>query len=62
MSDLLLGAVALMLVLEGLLPFLSPRSWRSMFERVTQLSDGQIRFVGLSSMLVGVVLLLAFWN
>ena len=62
MSDLLLGAVALMLVLEGLLPFLSPRSWRSMFERVTQLSDGQIRFVGLSSMLIGVVLLLAFWN
>jgi uncharacterized protein YjeT (DUF2065 family) len=62
MSDLLLGAVALMLVLEGLLPFLSPRSWRSMFERATQLSDGQIRFVGLSSMLIGVVLLLAFWN
>lgn len=62
MSDLLLGAVALMLVLEGLLPFLSPRSWRSMFERVTQLSDGQIRFVGLSSMLIGVVLLLLFWS
>ena len=62
MSDLLLGAIALMLVLEGLLPFLSPRSWRSMFERATQLSDGQIRFVGLSSMLIGVVLLLAFWN
>ena len=62
MSDLLLGAVALMLVLEGLLPFLSPRRWRSMFERATQLSDGQIRFVGLSSMLIGVVLLLVFWN
>ena len=62
MSDLLLGAIALMLVLEGLLPFLSPRRWRSMFERATQLSDGQIRFVGLSSMLIGVVLLLAFWN
>ena len=62
MSDLLLGAIALMLVLEGLLPFLSPRRWRSMFERATQLSDGQIRFVGLSSMLIGVVLLLVFWN
>ena len=62
MSDLLLGAIALMLVLEGLLPFLSPRRWRSMFERATQLSDGQIRFVGLSSMLIGVVLLLLFWS
>ena len=62
MSDLLLGAIALMLVLEGLLPFLSPQRWRSMFQKATQLSDGQIRFVGLSSMLIGVVLLLAFWN
>lgn len=62
MSDLLLGAVALMLVLEGLLPFLSPQRWRSMFERAMQLSDGQIRFFGLSSMLIGVVLLLIYWN
>jgi uncharacterized protein YjeT (DUF2065 family) len=62
MSDLLLGAIALMLVLEGLLPFLSPQSWRSMFERATKLSDGQIRFIGLSSMLIGLVLLLVFWR
>jgi uncharacterized protein len=62
MSDLLLGAVALMLVLEGLLPFLSPSRWRSMFERATRLSDGQIRFFGLSSMLIGLVLLLIYWN
>jgi uncharacterized protein YjeT (DUF2065 family) len=62
MSDLLLGAVALMLVLEGLLPFLSPGSWRSMFEKATQLSDGQIRFIGLSSMLAGMVLLMVFWS
>ena len=62
MADLLLGAVALMLVLEGLLPFLSPQSWRSMFERATRLSDGQIRFIGLSSMLIGVVLLLVYWS
>ena len=62
MTDLLLGAVALMLVFEGLLPFLSPARWRSIFERATRLSDGQIRFVGLSSMLIGVVLLLVFWN
>jgi uncharacterized protein len=62
MLDLLLGAVALMLVIEGLLPFLSPSSWRTMFERATRLSDGQIRFIGLSSMLVGLVLLLVYWH
>jgi uncharacterized protein YjeT (DUF2065 family) len=62
MSDLLLGAVALMLVLEGVLPFLSPTRWRSMFERATKFSDGQIRFFGLSSMIIGVVLLLIYWN
>jgi uncharacterized protein len=62
MVDLLLGAVALMLVLEGLMPFFSPTRWRAMFERVTKLSDGQIRFFGLSSMIVGVVLLLVYWN
>ena len=61
MSDLLLGAVALMLVFEGLLPFLSPQLWREMFERATRLSDGQIRFIGLSCMLVG-LLLLALWH
>jgi uncharacterized protein len=60
--DLLLGAGALMLVLEGLLPFLSPTSWRRMFERATQLSDGQIRFLGLSSMLAGLVALFLFWQ
>ena len=61
MGDLLLGALALMLVIEGLLPFLSPGSWRMMFERATRLSDGQIRFLGLSSMVAGLVLL-AVWR
>jgi uncharacterized protein len=60
-SDLLLGALALMLVIEGLLPFLSPRLWRSVFERAVRMSDGQLRFVGLSSMVVG-LLLLALWR
>ncbi|MGH8691688.1 MAG: DUF2065 domain-containing protein [Burkholderiales bacterium] len=52
-------ALALMLILEGVLPFLAPTLWRDTFRRITQMSDGQIRFVGLSSMLVGVLLL--FW-
>jgi len=50
-------AFALMLIIEGVLPFLAPSLWRDTFRRVTQLSDGQIRFFGLTSMLVGVLLL-----
>ena len=50
-------AIALMLVIEGLLPFLLPTIWRTAFRRLTEMSDGQIRFVGLSSMLAGVLLL-----
>ncbi len=59
--ELLLGAFALMLVAEGVLPFFSPASWRRVFERATQMSDGQIRFLGLASMLGGLLLLLVFW-
>lgn len=61
MSDLLLSALALMLVVEGLLPFLSPGTWRQVFQRALQLSDGQIRFLGLTSMLVGLVALVLLW-
>lgn len=46
-----------MLVIEGLLPFLAPSTWRETFQRITQMADGQIRFIGLSSMLLGVILL-----
>jgi uncharacterized protein len=60
-ADLLWGALALMLVLEGLLPFVSPSAWREIFERATRMSDGQIRFFGLSSVLVG-LLLLSLWR
>ena len=59
--DLLLGAFALMLVIEGLLPFISPPQWRGVFERATRMSDGQIRFLGLTSMIAGLVMLLLFW-
>jgi uncharacterized protein len=53
----LLLAFALMLVIEGILPFLVPAVWREAFRRITQFTDGQIRFFGLSSMLLGVALL-----
>jgi hypothetical protein len=46
-------ALALMLVLEGLLPFLAPATWREMFRRLLDLSDGQIRFIGLALILSG---------
>ena len=58
MGKYLLTALALMLVFEGLLPFLAPGLWRETFRRITELSDGQIRFIGLISMLVGLLLLL----
>ncbi|HUL65961.1 MAG TPA: DUF2065 domain-containing protein [Burkholderiaceae bacterium] len=51
-------AVALMLVFEGLLPFIAPARWREIFRRISDLSDGQIRFFGLISIVSGVVLYL----
>ncbi|MFA7269557.1 MAG: DUF2065 domain-containing protein [Sterolibacterium sp.] len=56
----LLLAFALMLVLEGLMPFFAPQMWREGFRRAAELSDGQLRFLGLSSMLVGLLLLILF--
>jgi uncharacterized protein YjeT (DUF2065 family) len=53
-----LMALALMLIFEGLLPFIAPTLWRDTFRRIIQMSDGQIRFVGLSSMIVGLLLLI----
>ena len=59
MSTLLM-AFGLMLVIEGLLPFVAPRIWRETFRRVTEMADGQLRFVGLSSIIVGLALILLF--
>jgi uncharacterized protein YjeT (DUF2065 family) len=57
MGTTLIMPLALMLILEGVLPFLAPSLWRDTFRRITQMSDGQIRFVGLSSMIVGLLIL-----
>ena len=57
MLEKLWAALALMLVIEGLLPFVSPGRWRALFEQITRMSDGQIRFMGLTSMLVGLLVL-----
>ena len=58
--ELLLGAFALMLVVEGLLPFISPVQWRAVFAQAMKMSDAQIRFIGLSSMLAGTAMLCIF--
>ena len=57
---LLASAIALVLIFEGLLPFLNPGAWRRVFERALQMSDAQIRLLGLSSLGVGIVVLLVF--
>jgi len=57
MGNYLLTAFALMLIIEGVLPFLLPALWRETFRRLTELSDGQIRFIGLTSMVAGLLLL-----
>lgn len=51
-------ALALMLVLEGLLPFAAPAAWRDAFRRLLELSDGQIRFIGLALIASGLLLTL----
>ena len=58
MGDLLVPAIALMLVLEGILPLFAPRFWRDVFRQMIELRDGQIRFIGLASVAVGAVMLL----
>ena len=58
MKSTLLTAIGLMLVLEGLLPFLAPQSWRQTFRRMIELKDGQLRFIGLVAMAGGLMLML----
>jgi len=55
--DYWLLGLAMMLLIEGLLPFLFPDLWRETFRRMVSLTDGQLRFVGISSMLSGLLLL-----
>ena len=59
--ETLLAACALVLVLEGLMPLLAPRAWRDVFRRVTELSDGQLRFVGLIAILIGSMVLVVLY-
>jgi uncharacterized protein len=56
-AEAILGAFALMLVIEGLLPLIAPARWKKVFEEAIKLSDGQIRFFGLCSIGAGLLLL-----
>jgi uncharacterized protein YjeT (DUF2065 family) len=57
MGDLIVAAFALMLVFEGILPFTAPGLWRSTFRALSEMKDGQVRSLGLASMVAGLVLL-----
>ena len=57
MESSLVLALGMVLVIEGLLPFVAPAQWRATVSRISQLRDGQIRFVGLGSILVGLLLI-----
>jgi uncharacterized protein YjeT (DUF2065 family) len=54
----LLAALALMLVVEGLVPLVAPVAWREAFRRVIEMRDGQIRFIGAASLAGGLLLYL----
>ncbi len=56
MTDLW-AALALVLVLEGLMPFLSPRGYRETVKKLAEIPDRELRIFGLVSMVLGVVFL-----
>jgi len=60
-ADLFAG-FSFYLILEGLLPFASPRAWRRGLAAMAELSDGQLRAFGLSVVVAGLILLLIVRN
>jgi uncharacterized protein YjeT (DUF2065 family) len=57
MGEIVAAGIALMFVFEGILPFAAPRLWRETFRKALELTDGQLRFFGLASMVAGLALL-----
>lgn len=53
-----LAALCLVMVIEGLMPFLAPKAWRETMNRISQFTDGQLRMVGLVSIVIG---LISYW-
>ncbi|WP_444997340.1 DUF2065 domain-containing protein [Aliikangiella sp. IMCC44359] len=56
MSDLW-SAIAIAIIIEGMIPFLSPKSWKETVNKITQLPETKIRLLGLAAMIVGLLLL-----
>ncbi|MDD5002349.1 MAG: DUF2065 domain-containing protein [Betaproteobacteria bacterium] len=56
MQNVLLLAIGMVLVIEGLMPLFFPRQWRDMFRQIMVLTDGQLRFVGLIAVAIGLLL------
>ena len=54
-------AVAFVLIIEGLLPFVSPSIWRNLISQILRMQDGQIRILALVPLLAGTALLLVVW-
>jgi uncharacterized protein len=54
----ILAALCLVLVIEGLMPFLAPKAWRETVTKVAQFNDGQLRMIGLICIVVGLV---SYW-
>lgn len=57
MLDEFIRAVGLVMVIEGMLPFLSPNGWRQAMSQAAQLPDKTLRIIGLVSMLAGVLVM-----
>ena len=57
MNTTLITALGLMLILEGVLPLIAPQSWRDTFKRMIEFNNGQLRFIGLFSILGGLLLI-----
>jgi uncharacterized protein len=57
LADLLWSACALLLIIEGILPLVAPSLWRETFSRLIELTDGQLRFIGLAAVALGLVFL-----
>ncbi len=60
MVTILITAIALVFIIEGLLPFLFPNLWRKMMSEAVQLDEKKLRVMGLASMIIGLVVLLLF--
>ncbi len=58
--SLLLGAIALVFIFEGLLPFVFPKFWKKMMAEASQKSERSLRLMGLASITVGMLILYIF--